>query len=159
MTIDSGRRTALLIVTILCAACGAADAPEPIAKPQYGTWGFDRTGVDPATAPGDDFFRYANGSWLTRTDIPPDKTVYSLRIVMSDAIDQRLHDLMEQLSAGAEHEPRTTEGKIGAFYKSFMDEPRVEMLGAMPLAPLLDEVRANAALELLGEAEWENIES
>ena len=149
MTIDSGRRTALLIVTILCAACGAADAPEPIAKPQYGAWGFDRAGVDPATAPGDDFFRYANGTWLTRTDIPPDKTVYSLRIVMSDAIDQRLHDLMEQLSAGAEHEPRTTEGKIGAFYKSFMDEPRVERLGAMPLAPLLDEVRTATSRDRL----------
>src|ERR1041385_5071557 len=68
------------------------------AKPQYGTWGFDRDGADPATKPGDDFFRYANGRWIDRTQIPPDKPGYSLRLAMTDVTEQRLHDMFESLA-------------------------------------------------------------
>jgi hypothetical protein len=32
------------------------------AKPQYGEWGYDISGADKTTKPGDDFFRYANGN-------------------------------------------------------------------------------------------------
>jgi hypothetical protein len=38
----------------------AADSP----KPQYVAWGFDLAGADTKTKPGDDFFRYANGTWI-----------------------------------------------------------------------------------------------
>ncbi|HEX3429451.1 MAG TPA: hypothetical protein VHT03_01080 [Rhizomicrobium sp.] len=47
-------------------------------KPQFGGWGFDATGMDAKTRPGNDFFRYANGAWLDRTTIPPDKPGWSL---------------------------------------------------------------------------------
>jgi predicted metalloendopeptidase len=29
--------------------------------------------MDRAVKPGDDFHRYANGGWLKRTEIPPDR--------------------------------------------------------------------------------------
>ena len=48
--------------------------------PQYGAWGFDLAGADTKTKPGDDFFRYANGTWIDKTQIPPDKPAYSLRL-------------------------------------------------------------------------------
>ena len=80
-------------------------------------------------SPGDDFFRYANGAWLDRTEIPADKAGYSLRLIMSELTEKRLHEMMQQDSASAAHEPSTLEGKVGAFYKSFMDEARVEALG------------------------------
>jgi len=68
---------------------------EPTGKPQYGAWGFDTDGADLKTKPGDDFFRYANGTWLDRVQIPADKPGYSLRLAMTDLTEQRLHDLME----------------------------------------------------------------
>ena len=46
----------------------AADSSD---KLQYGAWGFDLDGADTSTKPGDDFFRYANGKWLDKTQIPP----------------------------------------------------------------------------------------
>ena len=48
-----------------------ADAPPPTLK--YGTWGFDLAGADTSTKPGDNFFRYANGTWIDKTQIPSDK--------------------------------------------------------------------------------------
>src|SRR6202035_3583083 len=92
------------------------------------------------TRPGEDFFRYTNGAWLDRTTIPPDKPAYSLRILMTVKIEERLHDMMER--AVRRNETSDIEGKVGAFYRAFMDEPRIESGGAKPIAPELDAVRA-----------------
>src|SRR4051794_34216727 len=82
-------------------------------KPQYGTWGFDSAGEDASTKPGDDFFRFANGAWLDKTQIPPDKPGVSLRLQMTDRTEARLHEMMEQAAAKAGHQPTDLEGKMG----------------------------------------------
>jgi putative endopeptidase len=96
------------------------------AGPQYGTWGFDLTAMDLGIKPGDDFNRYASGAWLARTEIPADKPIVSLRYAMSDTIETRLHDLMEN---AAKTQAGTLEAKVGSFYKAFMDEARLETIG------------------------------
>src|SRR5437868_1851895 len=103
---------AALIVSFLFSPLAyAADAPPP-AKLKYGTWGFDVAGMDTKTKPGDDFFRYANGAWLERTQIPSDKAAYSLRVIMTDFTEQRLRDLLEAAGAnGDDHNSSTLEGK------------------------------------------------
>ena len=101
-------------------------AQTPPAKPQYGAWGFDLPGADTKTKPGDDFFRYANGTWIDKTQIPPDKPAYSLRLAMTDLTEQRLHEMMEALAGKDVTNPSTLEEKVAAFYRSFMDEARIE---------------------------------
>ncbi|HEY2446734.1 MAG TPA: M13-type metalloendopeptidase [Rhizomicrobium sp.] len=124
-----------------CALLGALVATPLLAadRPQYGNWGFDSTGVDAKTKPGDDFFRYANGQWLDRTVIPPDKPAYSLRLAMTDTIEARVHDLLEK--AAGKNETGDVAGKVGAFYAAFMDASRIETLGATPIVPELNAVR------------------
>src|SRR5215831_6260751 len=104
-------RAVLIAGAVTGAALASGDA-----RPQYGSWGFDANGVDAHTKPGDDFFRYANGTWLDKTPIPEDKPGYSLRLAMTDRTEGRLHDLMEAASKSAGHEPATLDGKVGAFY-------------------------------------------
>src|SRR5205823_13250313 len=111
------------------------------AKPQYGAWGFDLAGADTKTKPGDDFFRYANGTWIDKTQIPPDKPAYSLRLAMTDLTEQRLHEMMETLAAKDVTSPSWLEEKVAAFYCSFMDEERVEQLGAKPIESVMSEVK------------------
>ena len=121
---------------ILVAALLATTAA--FAAPQYGKWGYDQAGMDKATEPGDDFFRFANGTWLDRAQIPADKPAVSFRLEMTDRAEARIHDILE---AAKDKEPNTLEGKAGRFYRSFMDEARVDAAGAKPLAPLLTDVR------------------
>ena len=45
---------------------------EPTGK-AFGAWGVDLTSRDLRTPAGDDFFAYANGSWLAKTEIPSDQ--------------------------------------------------------------------------------------
>jgi len=50
------------VVTAAVSAQTAPSAPEASSKPQYGTFGFDTAGMDKSVVPGDDIFRYANGT-------------------------------------------------------------------------------------------------
>jgi putative endopeptidase len=138
---------------LLAAALLTATAALAADKPLYGTWGFDSAGMDKATKPGDDFFRYANGAWLDKTAIPADKPAVSFRLQMTDRAEARIHDLLE---AAKDEAPSDLEGKAGRFYRSFMDETRVEAAGAKPLDPLLSDVRnakpREAEAALMGRA-------
>ena len=120
---------------------------------QYGTWGFDLTAMDPSVKPGDDFNRYASGSWLDRTQIPADKPIASLRYLMNDAIETRLHGLLE--AAAAKSPAATLESKLGAFYKAFMDESRLQRLGKASIAAELAAIERSkdraALAELMGK--------
>ncbi len=127
---------AALALVALAAAMPAAAAP------RYGTWGYDLTARDTTVRAGDDFFAYANGGWLARTEIPADKAGMSLRLLMSNWTEGRLHDLCEENAATAGHAPTTLAGKVGALYKAYMDSARVEQLGVTPLAGDLAAVRA-----------------
>lgn len=136
-----------MVSRILAAACACAlslgvahAADTATGKPQYGAWGFDQAGADTSVKPGNDFFRYANGTWLDHTPIPADKPAVSLRLAMTDLTEQRLHELMEA-SARDKTNGASIEGKVGAFYQSFMDQARVDALGAKPIAPQLDAVK------------------
>ena len=120
---------------------GAAYAQDAT-KPQYGAWGFDLTALNPAVKPGDDFNQYASGAWLKRTEIPADKSIASLRYLMTDQVEARLHGLMEASAAVAPTQPTALEGKVGAFYAAFMNEGRIEAAGAAPIAPELAAIRA-----------------
>jgi putative endopeptidase len=111
-------------------------------KPEYGAWGIDLTAMDRSVKPGDDFNRYASGAWMARTPIPADKSVAALRYLMSDRIEARLHEIFEQAAVSAVYQPTELQAKAGAFYKAFMDEARVEALGAAPIAPELAAIRA-----------------
>jgi putative endopeptidase len=128
-----------MLACLAWSAVAEGDAP---GKPQYGAWGFDAAGADMTTRPGDDFFRYANGTWLDHVQIPADKPAYSLRLAMTDLTEQRLHAILEEEAAKVGHEPADFAGKTGAFYKAFLDEDRIEQLGAKAIASQLSAVRA-----------------
>jgi putative endopeptidase len=120
----------LAVVTTVVVAATAAEA-QSAAQPRFGTWGVDLTAMDASVKPGDDFNRYASGAWFARTPIPADRAIVSLRTVMSDTIEARLHALMERPDAG----------KVGAFYRAFMDTTGINRLGASPIEPELAAIR------------------
>ena len=129
---------------------GAGDA-QTSDKPQFGAWGLDLSAMDKQVLPGNDFNRYASGAWLARTQIPADKPMASLRYLMTDRTEARLHELMDKGAATASQEPRDLEGKVGAFYKAFMDEARVDKLGAEPIAAELTAIRGASGRDDIAE--------
>src|SRR5437879_5336845 len=113
-------------------AIGRAEQSMPPVAGEYGPWGFDLTGLDSSTKPGDDFFRYANGAWYDRTRIAPDRDSNGIDRVLNDSVELRIRDILERGQNGVEARARADAAKIGAFYAAFMDEARVEALDAQP---------------------------
>lgn len=117
----------------------AAIAPE-----NFDPWGFDLAGRDTAAKPGDNFFQYANGTFVQHMQIPPDQTRYGTFNQLRDLSEARTRDILEHAAAGAGTLPTDPLAKAGAFYHAFMDEPAVEAAGAKPLALDLAHIRAVA---------------
>jgi putative endopeptidase len=142
-------------ITFACLVASAM-AAEGLDKPEYGAWGVDLTAMDLKVRPGDDFNRYASGAWMERTTIPADKPMASLRYLMTDRTEGRLHQLMETAAAAVPAQPSTLQEKIGGFYKSFMDEQKIATLGIAPIATDLDAIRVaadrQAVAELMGHS-------
>lgn len=127
----------------LLAACGdgAQDGPEQQtqAKPELGDWGVDLTARNPDVDPGDDFFRYANGSWLDSYELKPDQVSYGAFRALADRAEERVKALIEDLAA-ADAEPGSLEQMVGDYYASFMDLEARNAKGIAPIQPMLTEV-------------------
>jgi putative endopeptidase len=115
---------------------GAAAALE---SPRYGDWGFDLTGMDRSVSPGDDFYTWANGAWFKRTEIPADRTRFGNFDALSVLSEARVRSIIEDAAAGKVDSADAA--RIGAAWAAFMDEDRIESLGAAPIAPELDAIR------------------
>jgi putative endopeptidase len=128
-------------------ASAADDAPVNLNSPRYGTWGVDLTGRNTAVKPGDDFYQYGNGLYLNQLTIPQDRSRYGNFDRLSELSQERVRAILDETAAKAPVAPSSEADKTGAYYKAFMDEARVDQLGAKPLAPDLAKLRKTASRE------------
>jgi putative endopeptidase len=147
-------RCAAIRAPLLSAAAVVALAALPgVAAAAEDTHGLDIAGMDRSVTPGDDFFRYANGTWLAATAIPADRSSWGPGEALTELTAQRTAELIRAAAAGAS--PGSEARKIGDYYDSFMDEGAIERLGPKPLEPGLrriDTIRDRAELaRALGE--------
>src|SRR5690606_3671224 len=75
---------------------------------------------------------------------PSDKSMYGSFLVLRDLSEARVRQLLEGYQLG---DPAGTDNapKLAALYQGFMDEQAVEALGAQPLQPHLEAIRAVAS--------------
>jgi putative endopeptidase len=155
-TLWLGAAAAAALATALPTFPLAADATPDISKaPRMGSWGFDLAGRDAAVTPGQDFYDYANGTYVKGLEIPADRSTYGAFDALSELSVNRMRAVLEKAAA----DPAATgdEAKIGAFYKSFMDEAGVEARGAKPMAGDLALIKAaktrDDVARLMGESQ------
>jgi putative endopeptidase len=115
-------------------AVPAVPPAPPAPKPQYGTYGFDATGMDPSVTPGDNFYQFANGTWAKNTPIPADKSNYGSFNILDDLSRERTRDIIQE-------ESKDPNSRIGSAYASFMDQAAIESKGLAPFEPWLNQVR------------------
>lgn len=96
-------------------------------NPTYGAWGFDFDGQDRSVRPGDDFFSYANGTWVKKTKIPNDRSRWGTFDILRELSESRVRQICEGASA-----VWPDAKKINALYRSFIKEDEVEKLGEHP---------------------------
>jgi putative endopeptidase len=123
---------------ILAQSAAPATAASTAGKARYGSFGVDLAARDTAVDPGDNFFQYANGSWLRTTQIPADRSSWSLWTTLSEDIDDQLRAIITESAASSDPARR----RIGDFYSAWMDEAGIEARGTAPLRPYLQRISA-----------------
>jgi len=102
---------------------------------------FDKTGMDTTVNPADNFFLYANGTWLKNTKIPPAETAWGGMYSMAVENRKELHQILEDVSK-QDNPAGSKEQKVGDLYLSGMDTVAIEKLGYEPVKPLLAKINA-----------------
>src|SRR5215831_11448243 len=121
---------------ILCVAAACTTRETKTNKPDVLAVNLDTT-INPA----DDFFDYANGSWIKKNPIPADESGWGLFQIIPNENLQRIRDINEE-AAKSNAAAGTAPQKIGDFWRAAMDSAKIEQQGIQPLQPYLDKINA-----------------
>ena len=113
--------------------------------------GIDFAAIDKSVKPGDDFDKYANGTWEKTAQIPTDKSNIGVFSIINDRAQERKAELIDGIvksspSAGSD------DARIANFYNAYMDTGAIEKRGLSPLKPDLDRIEAIADKGALADA-------
>lgn len=126
-------------------------------KTKKNTPGINVQNMDLKTKPSNDFFRYVNGAWLDKAEIPADRTSWGsfnelrkktdadVLEILNEAIAQKnaskLKDTKGNLTAMSDQE------KAVNYYESIMDTVSRNSQGINPVLPFLAKIDAVNNLE------------
>jgi len=122
--------------------------------------GIDVENMDTSTTPKEDFFRYVNGQWLDKTEIPADKTSWGsfneLRQKTNDDVLSILNEAIEQgefpkIKDAQGNEIDSDQEKAVNYYATIMDTVARNKQGLAPLNPYLVKIDELKTLKDLQE--------
>ncbi len=109
---------------------------------------FDVSGMDTTVNPGDNFFQYANGSWMKNTQIPASETGWGSFYVLADENLANLKSILEG-AAKSDNKKGSDQQKAGDFYASGMDTVTIDKLGAKPIEGAIQKINGLKSIDEL----------
>ncbi len=106
--------------------------------------------MDLSVKPGDNFFNYVNGTWLTTIEIPSDKASYGSFAILADEAQEDVKAIIDSASQG-DYPAGSDEQKVGDMYSSYMDTENRNKVGVKPLASEFEKIANIASYDDLVE--------
>jgi putative endopeptidase len=128
-------RIAILFLTLVLPLAPAA------AQTTSDQHGIRISSIDTSVRPGDNFYLFANGSWIKNTELPADRAGIGVFSVLTDRSDERTAAIVEETSK-SNPAPGTDNRRIADLYTSYMDEAAIESHGMASLKPHLAAIAA-----------------
>ncbi|MEI8278891.1 MAG: M13 family metallopeptidase [Bacteroidota bacterium] len=100
----------------------------------------DPANIDPKVKPGDNFFLYANGTWLKNNPIPASETRWGSFNELQENNYKALHELLDEAANNKTAAKGSKEQKVGDFYRSGMDSNTINKAGIAPLSGVLARI-------------------
>lgn len=126
----------ILFIVVVLTACTISCGPQKPAQP------LDLSSIDSTVNPADNFFLYANGTWLENTQIPASKTGWGSFYIVRDRTLDRLKSIIDSVTALENSESGTVEQQVADLYKSAMDSVAINKAGLKPLEDILTRISA-----------------
>lgn len=102
--------------------------------------GIELANMNTQVRPQDDFYRYVNGAWLDKTEIPADKSNYGSFTMLRDKSREDVKAIIEETSKLTNVEKGSDAQKVGDLYRSYMDTAKLDELGIKPIQAELDKI-------------------
>ncbi|MGI4744000.1 MAG: M13 family metallopeptidase [Janthinobacterium lividum] len=132
------QRGAALAVAALSLATGTPSLAQT--APVKGV-GINPANIDQSVQPCDNFFQYANGSWLKNNPVPAAESRWGSFNELADRNNATQKAILEELARNAATAPKGSNAqKVGDFYASAMDTMAIEAAGTKYLKPYLDRI-------------------
>jgi putative endopeptidase len=100
----------------------------------------DPANMDLSVKPGDNFYQYANGTWIKNTPIPASKTRWGSFDALAEESSKALKGLLEDAAKNPGN--NSLMKRVGDYYASAMDSIAIEKLGYKPIKPFIDAITA-----------------
>jgi len=147
MTLKHLAGISFTVLALALSACGdktqsdqsTTSVNQSDAKPIMGSFGIQLSNMDESVNPGDDFFRYVNGTWLDEKEIPSDRSRYGAFNILADKSEERVKAIIE--TAASKDNPDADERRIGGFYNAYMDVESIEAKNLKPLAKDIQRIK------------------
>ena len=97
--------------------------------------------IDKSVDPGQDFFKYATGTWMKNNPIPESERAWGIGNLVQEETYARIKSILEE-AASKNYTKGTSEQKVGDFYFSGMDTVNIEKQGISPLNPELNKINS-----------------
>lgn len=115
--------SSIAAITMIVSICNGAFAQSS---------GFDTSRMDRSADACDDFFQFANGTWIKNTEIPPSQSGWGTFNMLAESNRDVSHDILEA-AAKTKAPAGSSLQLIGDYYASCMDEAAIEKAGTKPL--------------------------
>ena len=102
----------------------------------------DPANMDLSVKPCDDFYSYANGTWLKRNPIPPEFSRWGSFQMLAEKNTLVLRGILDEAARNTGAVKGSNGQKIGDFYFTGMDTTTIEALGAKPIEGDLNRIAA-----------------
>jgi putative endopeptidase len=102
----------------------------------------DAANMDTTVKAGDDFYKYANGTWMKNNPIPAEYSRYGAFELLEEENYIQLKTIFAEASADKNASEGTVNQKIRDFYNSGMDTVKIDQNGIGPLKSELDQIAA-----------------
>ncbi|WP_395058828.1 M13 family metallopeptidase [Flavobacterium sp.] len=98
--------------------------------------------MDKNVKPGNDFFRFVNGTWYDKTEIPADKTRWGSFDELRQNTDKDALAILKEAAADKKLDPKSDQAKSVSVYQTYMDTISRNKLGIKPIKPYLTKIDA-----------------
>ncbi|HET8650116.1 MAG TPA: M13 family metallopeptidase [Gemmatimonadales bacterium] len=137
----SGRGAALLSAAVALSFAASPAVAQQQAAAAHRQLGVDTANFDRSVRPQDDFFRFINGGWYDRTEIPADQSGWGSFQELREKSQDAVREILEA-AAAKPGKPGSESQKIGDLYASYMDTTTIEQVGLGALKPELARIAA-----------------
>ncbi len=128
----------LLLTSAVCALTTSAQDGKK-AKKSAKKPAIDKASMDLSVKPNQNFYQYANGTWLKNNPVPSTESRWGNFNIVAERNNDILRGILENL-AKTTHTPGSIEDKIATFYKLYVDTNKRKYDGLKSAIPFLDKI-------------------